>query len=175
MAAGLLPATLTAGLLVATPAAASDDLDAAVFRGQAVELWETGGTGIKEEAEKALLGSDEDIKRFLTDAPTIQTVDDRVTVSRIINAGGPQVRDAAKKALSSANPDDVAAFIRDGWKAPLQVDRRVEVSRVINLGGPGVQDAGKAALEGTPEDVDKFLAGGNTKRGRSTTVSRSPS
>ncbi|MFI6682440.1 polymorphic toxin-type HINT domain-containing protein [Streptomyces sp. NPDC050485] len=156
----MLPAALTAGLLGGTPAAASDDLDAAAFRGQAVELWETGGAGTKEEAEKALLGSDEDIKQFLTDAPTIQAVDDRVTVSRIINAGGLQVREAAKKALASKNPDDLAAFIRDGWKDPLQVDRRVEVSRLINLGGPGVQDAGKAALEGTPEDVAKFLAEG---------------
>ncbi|MFE9570296.1 polymorphic toxin-type HINT domain-containing protein [Streptomyces sp. NPDC006692] len=160
MTAGLLPVTLTAGLLAATPAAASDDLDAAVFRGQAVELWETGGTGIKEAAEKALLGSDEDIKQFLTDAPTTQAIDDRTTVSRIINAGGPQVRDAAQKALATKNPDDVVAFVRDGWKAPLQVDRRVEVSRIMNLGGPGVQDAGKAALEGTPEDVEKFLTQG---------------
>ncbi|MFD7015377.1 polymorphic toxin-type HINT domain-containing protein [Streptomyces sp. NPDC059928] len=160
MTAGLLPVALTAGLLAATPASASDDLDAAAFRGQAVELWETGGAGIKEEAEQALLGSDEDIKQFLAHAPITQSIDDRTTVSRIINAGGPQVRDAAQKALATKNPDDVVAFIRDGWKAPLQVDRRVEVSRIMNLGGPGIQDAGKAALEGTPEDVEKFLAQG---------------
>ncbi|MFD9822863.1 polymorphic toxin-type HINT domain-containing protein [Streptomyces violascens] len=159
--AALLPSVLAAGLLTPPPVFAADSgADASEDRGLTVEFWRTGGAGVKEAAEKALLGGPEDIKKFLDDKEGLQRIDDRVDVSRIINAGGPQVREAAKKALASENPDDVAAFVQDGWKAPLQVDQRVEVSRIINLGGNGVQDAGKAALEGTPEDVTKFLAEG---------------
>ncbi|MEU7058686.1 ALF repeat-containing protein [Streptomyces sp. NPDC046197] len=115
---------------------------------------------MKEAAERALLGGDDEIRAFIRDEPVLQAVDDRVDVSRIINAGGPAVREAAKTALASQNADDVTAFLRGGWKAPLEQDQRVEASRVINLGGPGVRDAGKAALQRSPEDVAKFLAEG---------------
>ncbi|MFI1163382.1 polymorphic toxin-type HINT domain-containing protein [Streptomyces sp. NPDC020801] len=157
----LLPLTLAAGLLGASPArAADDDSDFSLDRGLVVEYWRDGGSGVKEAAERALLGGDDEIRAFIHDQPALQAVDDRVDVSRIINAGGPAVREAAKTALASQSPDDVTAFLRGGWKAPLEQDQRVEASRVINLGGPGVQDAGKAALKGSPEDVAKFLAEG---------------
>ncbi|WP_189702747.1 ALF repeat-containing protein, partial [Streptomyces anandii] len=158
----LLPLALTAGLLGASPARAVDgDSDSLPpDRDLVVEYWRDGGSGVKEAAERALLGGDDDIRAFLHDQPALQAVDDRVDVSRIINAGGPAVREAAKNALASQNPDDVTAFLRGGWKAPLEQDQRVEASRVINFGGPGVQDAGKAALKGSPEDVAKFLSDG---------------
>lgn len=158
--AGLLSTALAIGLLGPAPALADDDSEYILNRGIVVEYWRDGGSGVKEAAERALLGTEDDIRAFVRDQPALQTADDRVEVSRIINAGGPAVRGAAKTALASQNADDVAAFLRDGWKAPLEQDRRVEVSRVVDLGGPGVQDAGKAALQGSPEDVAKFLSEG---------------
>ncbi|MEU6467379.1 ALF repeat-containing protein [Streptomyces sp. NPDC046976] len=160
-AAGLLPLALTAGLLGASPATAADDEShPSVGRRPVVEYWRTGGSGVKEAAERALLGGDEEIRAFIRDRPALQAVDDGVDVSRVINAGGPAVRSAAKAALASQNPDEVTAFLRDGWKAPLEQDRRVEASRVINFGGPGVQEAGKEALKGSAEDVAAFLGQG---------------
>lgn len=160
--ATLLSAALAAGLLGASPFAAAEAPYSPAFRSQVVEIWEAGGNGVKEAAEQALLGSDEDIKQFLTDMPTIQQTDDRVNVSRVVNAGGPAVREAAKAALQGT-PEDVEAFLDEGWKAPQEQDLRVEASRVVNFGGPGVQDAGKAALLGTPEDVKQFLQVGRFK------------
>ncbi|MFD9485187.1 ALF repeat-containing protein [Streptomyces sp. NPDC059991] len=34
-------------------------------RGQVLELWKTGGTGMKATAEAALLGSDSEVNHFL--------------------------------------------------------------------------------------------------------------
>lgn len=155
MAVGLL------GTAPVTPASAAEtgELPWRTQRQQAVDYWSTGGAGIKEAAEQALLGTDEDIKQFLAGADAIQLADDRVDASRVLNVGGTGVREAAKQALAGA-PEDLQAFLNGGWKAPHQQDQRVEVSRLINLGGTGVQDAGKAALNGTPEDVEKFLKSG---------------
>ncbi|MFK8905879.1 polymorphic toxin-type HINT domain-containing protein [Streptomyces sp. YS-3] len=158
--AALLPSVLAAGLLSTTPASADSTVDLSENRGLTVEYWRTGGAGVKEAAERALLGGPEEIRQFLGTKNDLQRTDDRVDVSRIINAGGTGVREAAKKALESKNPDDVAAFLREGWKAPFETDQRAEVSRIINFGGTGVKDAGKAALEGSQDDVAKFLADG---------------
>lgn len=91
-AAALLPAALVAGLLgnAAPASAATDENGVPVLtdREQAVNLWQYGGVGIKTAAEQALLGSSDDVKKFLADAPAIENVDDEVTVSRIFNAGG---------------------------------------------------------------------------------------
>lgn len=159
---GLLPLALASGLLAAPSAvAADDDSEMLLYRPLVVEYWRTGGNGVKSAAEQALLGGPAGIRAFLDDVDGLQATDDRVAVSRIVNVGGPAVHDAAKAALGSGKtPKDVAAFLLDGWKAPLEQDRRVEASRVVNFGGTGVQEAGKAALQGTPEDVAKFLADG---------------
>ena len=161
----LLTASLMAGLLGTEPAAAADtnDDDLQLMRELVVGVWMDGGAGIKEAAEQALLGGDQDVKTFLDQRDGIEFVDDYVDASRIFNAGGPAVREAAKTALknsTSENPEALRAFLKDGWKAPLEEDQQVEVSKVINFGGNGVKDAGKAALKGTPEDRAKFLAEG---------------
>ncbi|MFG3002204.1 ALF repeat-containing protein, partial [Streptomyces sp. NPDC048340] len=155
----VLPAALVAGLLGAMPAAAVEPTDADVLgseRSQVVDYWVAGGAGIKEAAEQALLGSDEDIRKFLDAKNGIKYEDDYVQASRVFNIGGPAVRAAAKKALTGTQ-EDLNVFLEKGFKAPLNEDRQVEVSRIINLGGNGVKDAGKAALRGTPEDIEKFL------------------
>ncbi|MGW3276256.1 ALF repeat-containing protein, partial [Streptomyces kronopolitis] len=159
-----LAVSLVAGLLGASPAAAATDQnDLQVMREAAVDSWVDGGAGVKEAAERALLGTDEDLEIFLDQRDRIEFDDDYVDASRIFNAGGPAVREAARTALknsTSDNPEALRTFLKDGWKAPQEEDREVEVSRVINFGGNGVRDAGKAALKGTPEDRAKFLAEG---------------
>lgn len=76
----LLPVALVAGLLGGTPAAAADDAesDDSANRQMIVELWKTGGSGVKAAAESALLGTDEDVKEFFTSKDSIQYDDDRI-------------------------------------------------------------------------------------------------
>ncbi|MEW2064881.1 ALF repeat-containing protein [Streptomyces sp. NPDC007002] len=147
--------TLSATLLGTTPSHAADP-EPPANRSLAVGYWLSGGTGIREAAEQALVGTDDDIRQFLTDAPAIQEIDDRVDLSRVVNAGGPAVREAATQALTGT-PADVEAFLDNGWKEAVEQDRRVEATRVVNFGGPGVQDAGTEALQGTAADVKQFL------------------
>ncbi|MGW0425851.1 polymorphic toxin-type HINT domain-containing protein [Streptomyces sp. NPDC002990] len=158
--AAVVSATLTAGLLGVSPAIAEEVVPP--DRGMVVGFWLSGGRGVQEAAEQALLGTDEDVRKFLTDRPALQQIDDRVDVSRVLNSGGPGVRAAAKQALLGT-PEDVAAFLDGGWKAPHEQDQRVDATRVVNFGGPGVQDAGNAALRGTPADVKQFLEVGQYK------------
>ncbi|MFD9355977.1 ALF repeat-containing protein [Streptomyces sp. NPDC060031] len=66
---------------VLLPAALSD-------RTQAVAYWQTGGVGIKEAAERALLGSDADIKKYLEDGPDIEYDDNYIEASRLFATGG---------------------------------------------------------------------------------------
>lgn len=162
--AGLLSTVMVTGLLGTAPTASAvdaseTDLPWRTDRALVVDYWTTGGPGVKEAAERVLVGTDADIEQFLAEQGLIQQVDDRVDVGRIINASGPSVREAAMAALQGT-PADVQAFLTDGWKPPHQMDRRVETSRVINFGGVGVKEAGEAALRGTPEDIEKFLKDG---------------
>ncbi|MFE5487961.1 polymorphic toxin-type HINT domain-containing protein [Streptomyces sp. NPDC056527] len=152
---------MVTGLLGTAPTASALDAGETGLTGRALALdyWAAGGPGVKEAAERALLGTDGDIEQFLADKGLIQQIDDRVDVSRIINAGGPSVREAAMAALQGT-PADVQAFLAGGWKAPHQMDQRVETSKAINFGGVGVKEAGEAALRGTPEDVEHFLEDG---------------
>ncbi|MFD9356231.1 polymorphic toxin-type HINT domain-containing protein [Streptomyces sp. NPDC060031] len=156
----VLPAALIMGLLGQSPATAAEVTEPPAYARQvAVDYWASGGAGVKEAAERALLGSDADIKKFLDEASALQYDDDSVRVSRMFNAGGPAVRAAANQALKGT-PAQLNTFLNSGWQGPLNEDRQVEVSRVINTGGTGVKEAGKAALKGTAQDVVKFLSEG---------------
>ncbi|MFZ4179475.1 polymorphic toxin-type HINT domain-containing protein [Streptomyces griseoincarnatus] len=148
--------------LLSTPPAVAADPEPPAFRGLTVGYWLSGGTGVKEAAEQALLGTDDDIRQFLAEAPAIQEIDDRVDLSRVVNVGGPAVREGAKQALAGT-PADVEAFLDTGWKTANEQDLRVEATRVVNFGGPGVQDAGVKALQGTAADVKQFLEVGQYK------------
>ncbi|WP_208870111.1 ALF repeat-containing protein, partial [Streptomyces monomycini] len=155
--------SLLAGVLGTAPAVADEavDRDNALFmRGQVVDYWTDGGTGIKAAAEQALLGTDEDIEKFFAEKDSIEFDDDYVAASRMISAGGPGLGEAAKNALKASkrdNPEPLRTFLREGWQAPLRQDNEVEASKVINFGGYGVKEAGKAALRGGPEAVSAFL------------------
>ncbi|MEU6057448.1 ALF repeat-containing protein [Streptomyces sp. NPDC047097] len=59
-----MPIALTASLFSAVPAAAVEpelEVDSRV-RMITVDYWRTGGAGVKEAAEQALMGSDQDIR-----------------------------------------------------------------------------------------------------------------
>ncbi|GGZ98810.1 hypothetical protein GCM10010371_68020 [Streptomyces subrutilus] len=78
MSAGLL-----SGLLGAPTAFAAEVPPApAEVRRQIVDYWETGGPGITETAEQALLGGEEAIRTFLDQAQVIQHDDNRVEAAR---------------------------------------------------------------------------------------------
>ncbi|MFJ3163215.1 polymorphic toxin-type HINT domain-containing protein [Streptomyces kanasensis] len=124
-----------------------------------VENWERGGAGVKQAAEQALLGSDQDIRDFIEGVDRIQFADDSVAASRLVAVGGPAVREAAKTALRGT-PAELDSFLVSGWQAPLDEDRQVEISRIISTGGAGVKEAGVAALQGGPEDRKSFLEDG---------------
>lgn len=103
---------LVAGVVGAAPATADEVIDwdeygtvtdhlPATDRGRVVELWKTGGPGVKAAAEVALMGSDADVKEFLGHEKDIaQLSDDRVATVQIFSAGGRGVREAAQKALA---------------------------------------------------------------------------
>lgn len=105
--ATMLSASLVAGLLGAGPAAAdSNDDDLRFMRERVVDYWTDGGAGVKEAAEQALLGTDEDLETFLDQRDRIEFDDDYVDASRIFNSGGPAVREAAKTALKNSTSEN---------------------------------------------------------------------
>ncbi|MGW3275692.1 ALF repeat-containing protein [Streptomyces kronopolitis] len=123
----LLCTSLAAGLLGAGPAAAAetdeDGLPLITDRGQVVAYWMNGGTGIKEAAEQALLGTDDDIKKFLEQRDRIEFDDDYVDASRLFNAGGPAVREAAKRDLVDAYGEATGHGRRERERIEAATDR----------------------------------------------------
>ncbi|PRH75819.1 hypothetical protein C6N75_28950, partial [Streptomyces solincola] len=109
-----------------------------------VEQLRSGGPGVREAAERALLGSEQDVLDFIDNDDEIRFADDSVAVSRMVSVGGPGLRAAAKEALRGT-PQQLDSFVVSGWQGPLDSDRQVEVSRIVGLGGTGVREAGEAA------------------------------
>ncbi|MFB7234857.1 DddA-like double-stranded DNA deaminase toxin [Streptomyces sp. NPDC056269] len=124
-----------------------------------VNYWEEGGAGVKKAAEKALLGSDQDVDHFFDIVDGIEFADNSVTASRMFAVAGPGVRAAAHEALDGT-PEQLATFLRSGWQGPLDADRQVEISSIVTSADAGVRAAGIAALEGTREDRANYLAKG---------------
>ncbi|WP_327166751.1 DddA-like double-stranded DNA deaminase toxin [Streptomyces zaomyceticus] len=140
--------------------AAAEEAAAPVnVRELAVSYWETGGPGLKLAAEKALLGGEEAMQKFIAEAEAIQFDDNRVEVARLAMTGGPGVRRDAKAAMRQTSAE-LETFLLYGYEAPLDEDRRVDISRMAMLERPGVRDAAKQALLGTFADREDFLASG---------------
>lgn len=75
-----------------------------------MDLWKSGGPGVKAAAEVALLGSDADVRQFLDHENEIARLSDaRVETVQIFSAGGRAVREAAQTALAGSphGPDRV--------------------------------------------------------------------
>lgn len=155
-----LVTSVLAGVLGSSPATAEEPAAIGVDkwdRDYIVRSWKEGGPGVRQAAEAALAGTDDDILTFLaTEENLAQYHDERVAAGQMASTGGIGVREAAKKALLGSQ-DELEQFLIDGWKGPQEQDERIRVGQIISTGGNGVRDAGKAALLGSPADVQKFL------------------
>ncbi|MET9954407.1 DddA-like double-stranded DNA deaminase toxin [Streptomyces sp. NPDC006339] len=156
----MLSAGLLAGLLGAPTAAAVEPPPlAADARKQVLTAWETGGAGLRDAAEKALLGGEAGIRKFLDEAPQIAHLDNKVDAARLAMLGGPGTRQAAAQAVIQS-PDELETFLLYGYEEPLDTDRKAEITRIAALGGRALQDAAVKAVKGTYADREDFLAKG---------------
>ncbi|MGW6982140.1 DddA-like double-stranded DNA deaminase toxin [Streptomyces sp. NPDC054932] len=157
----LLPLALLASLLSAAPAAAEDPPLHALGttnRGKVVEAWKAGGPAVRAAAERALISSsDQSVRQFLdTERAAAEYMDDKDAALQIIAQAGRGLREAAERAIAGT-PQELDAFLKDGWRAPLEQDQVVEAARITHAGGRGVKAAGDTALNGSIEDVQEFL------------------
>ncbi|MGW1482530.1 ALF repeat-containing protein, partial [Streptomyces rubiginosohelvolus] len=141
---GLLPLALTVGLLSSPPADAAEgglDRDArisalaevdATERGLAVDLWKSGGPGVRAAAEAALTGSDTDVQAFLAAAEDLSFQDNRVSAAQVASVAGTELLAAARKALAGTQAE-LDEFLYYGWVGPLEQDQRVRVAQVVDV------------------------------------------
>ncbi|MBW4721360.1 ALF repeat-containing protein [Saccharothrix obliqua] len=156
MIAGLIAGGLSPVTAVAAPAGPSE-------RARTLELVRTGGELVAEAASAALVGTDEQVHEFLTEAyPVIAEHDDRIALTRLMAVSGTAVRNGANTAMNGSI-EDVRAFLSEGWKAPWRNDQYQLVNRIIARSGPKVRQAGNTALNGTFEDVLAFINTGQHK------------
>nr|WP_246382593.1 polymorphic toxin-type HINT domain-containing protein [Micromonospora jinlongensis] len=155
----LVAASIGGPTLPLQPAAAAEPV---CDRTQVLLAFEHGGTTVRPEAEKALLGSGAQVCAFLqTVWPQRAPVDDRVSVNQMMAAGGPSVRAAAQVALDSSDPAALGAFLESGWRQPWEGDQRVRVNQIMATGGTQLRAAGQKALDaGTAEAYQTFLDSG---------------
>ncbi|MEV6206370.1 ALF repeat-containing protein [Kitasatospora sp. NPDC051914] len=120
------------------------------------------GRGVREAATKALAGTPEDRRHFLTvDFPRLRAQDNRVKLVQLISApkNSQYLREAALKALNGSDAD-IEEFLA---KLPSirYADDRLKVSQLAESGGPEVKKAALAALAaGTHEALIEFLTKG---------------
>ena len=159
----LLSLVLLAGLVSAAPAAAEDPAPpglSATDRGKVVESWQGGGPAVKAAAEAALIATGEEgIHDFLASGrAAAEYEDDKEAALQIVAQGGRGLRDAAQQALAGT-PQDLAAFLDEGWRKPFEDDELIEATRIGDAGGAGrgLKEAASTALNGSVEQVKKFL------------------
>lgn len=148
---------VTAGLLVAPPPAWAEDIPAEnAERSQVVMMWRAGGVLVAPEAERALLGDDNDVRAFLARVSQLQDVDDRVMVNQILSGGGEAVRIEAQRALDAGT---LSEFLSAGWQRAVHIDQRVRVNQMMSAGGPLLRAAAQKALDAdaaSPPDVSEM-------------------
>ncbi|MFK0255651.1 ALF repeat-containing protein [Streptomyces sp. NPDC090445] len=122
------------------------------------------GKGVNREAQKALNGTVEDMRRFLkTGLAIAQDEDNRVAVTRLFAdpASGKAVIREATKAIEGTAADRTA-FLKTGLRLARAEDDRVAITRI--LARPGISDALRAAvikaIDGTPEEMRYFITTG---------------
>ncbi|WP_144127046.1 ALF repeat-containing protein [Catellatospora sichuanensis] len=156
--------TLVTGLLSGT-AAHAEDPPVPADRSLALSAWRLGGLKVHLAAEAALIGTDDQVREFLTTGLSeAQRADDRDAVDNVIASSGPSVRAAARQALAAAdagNADAIATFLNTGWQGPANIDTRVSVNQLLAVGGPQVREAAQVVLDaGDPEAMRTFLDSG---------------
>ncbi|MER5888739.1 ALF repeat-containing protein [Streptomyces sp. NPDC001941] len=91
-----------------------------------------------------------------------QAEEDRIATLRILAEPGigPQLKEAANKALDSHDPAVLRAFLEKGQYEARDRDNQLLVTQIASTGGPAVREAARKALLGTPEDRVEFLEKG---------------
>ncbi|MFJ3794248.1 polymorphic toxin-type HINT domain-containing protein [Kitasatospora sp. NPDC090091] len=165
LATGLVAGGLLTGLLT-VPAAAADTPPATgpnPDRVKTVAAWQAGGPAVRQAAENALTGSDDDLKKFLATGQAAAADQDlRAQIEELVAKSGPGVREAGTAALKGSAAD-LKAFLDKGVKKAFEDDQRVLLSQIMAAGGPGVKDAAGKAMDGSLEDVTAFLNEGQFK------------
>jgi len=138
---------------------------AAPDRSKVVAVWRLGGAQVRAAAEIALVGSDDQVRAFLTEGwPKAQRLDERDAVIDAVGRGGPAVRAAGTQALAAADAGDqtaISTFLNGGWQQPSTVDTRVSVNQLMARSGPQVRQAAQEALDAQdPAGLQKFLDSG---------------
>ncbi|WP_161989321.1 polymorphic toxin-type HINT domain-containing protein [Streptomyces sioyaensis] len=120
----------------------------------------------------------EELKKFQTEAQRLAAeagqdgadakdvvVKGRKVALLAMKSGGPWSQAAAETALGGAD-DDVAAYVRTGWKEALQQDDRVDVGRLAGESPlESVRNAAEQALKGDAAQISAFLATGQYQAG----------
>lgn len=152
-----------AGVLQATPAQADDA--APIDRSYVVTAWNVGGPQVKAAAEAALVGSDDEVRAFVTTGwQQAQQLDERDSLVDVMSSGGPTLRAAAQTALDKANAGDanaIGAFLGNGWQDASDTDRRISVDQLMATGGTEVKAAAQKVLDSDdPQVMRAFLDSG---------------
>jgi len=158
--AGIVVAALLSALVVTPQAAAEPVASGQVSeRARVTAMWLAGGPVMRAEAEKALVGSDEDVRTFFTTGmDRAVRIDARLSVNQLLASGGPTVKGAAQRALDDGSNTALAAFVDSGWRTPQRNDMRIRVNQILTAGGPEVRKAVQAVLDvGTTEALSGFL------------------
>lgn len=153
---------LAAGLMAAPSSAAAHEPPAPIDRRLVVSMWQAGGSVLKPAAERALLGSDDDVRAFLGKVEDLQDIDDRVTANQIFAQSGPTVRREAQRALDT---DTVADFLTSGWQEASHIDQRIRVNQMFAAGGTQVKAAARRALDADDADSSSRSAVDGTPSG----------
>ncbi|MER7666865.1 polymorphic toxin-type HINT domain-containing protein [Kitasatospora sp. NPDC096128] len=165
----VLPVALLASALSVAPATADGTTPTPPLtdRGRVLQAWKVGGPSVKAAAEIALAGTSDQVRLFLGtpqnpqdgELAKAETKDTRAALLQMVTAGGPRLRAAAETALAGTD-QGVAAFAKDGWKAPLEQDQRVLVSQIAEAAGPRTKAAALAVLDKPTADIQAFLEQG---------------
>ncbi|MFI5495785.1 polymorphic toxin-type HINT domain-containing protein [Actinoplanes sp. NPDC051859] len=145
----------------ATATAASGEVIRDRGRRAALALMTTGGEWTRDAAQKALAGTDVELRAWLNGGRQVAVgQDNRARVWSLIDklADSPE-KTAAKTAV---NGDDAAVqtFLRTRAYAGKLTKDRITVYRMLKTAGPGVTAAAKNALAGNSTALHQFLRAG---------------
>ncbi|MER8183482.1 ALF repeat-containing protein [Kitasatospora sp. NPDC094015] len=106
---------------------------------------ETGGH-VREAARKALAGAAADVEHFLkVELGPLRDSDDRIRVSQIIEAGGPEVRKAGTAALNGTI-EDVREFLKTGQYIARAKDKAAADAAAGSTGSAGKDGSGTTTV-----------------------------
>ncbi|MFI6448023.1 ALF repeat-containing protein [Kitasatospora sp. NPDC050543] len=136
-------------------------------RVKVAQFLNSGGPAIRKAVRAALMGTDEDILKFLKEGQYIARAEDedRAEVQRILadKDSGYAVRAAAQKVVNGTAAE-LRVFLEVGLADARVTDNRIRVAQIFDGAGRAVRKAADDALRiNTPEALLKFLNEGQHK------------